>query len=336
MAIIKFTNSKHSLKGVLNYITKAEKTEAKLISGKNLVAKNALAEMQNVKLTFNKTDGRQYVHIVQSFDPEEALDYETAHQIGLQFADYFTGFQAVIATHKDRNHIHNHIVLNSVNFETGKKFHQNISEMDEVKRFSNQICQQFGLSQTPIRNAKRGLKQGEYNAAVKGDSWKFRLIKAIEEALERSTCKEDFIANMEYEGYDVLWSPNRKYITYTTPEGMKCRDNKLHDEIYLKENLEKLFEYRQGTGFVPMSGEPEEGWIFQISSSENQSSGGSVVGGLVSIDKDIENAAHTPPPETPHQTSESKQKQRERIKKLAQGHQISSDQEQDQSFTLHW
>lgn len=227
-------------------------------------------------------------------------------------------------------------LLNSVNFETGKKFHQTIAEMDEMKRFSNQICQQFGLSQTPIRNTKRRLKQGEYNVAVKGDSWKFRLIKAIEEALERSTCKEDFISNMEYEGYDVLWSPTRKYITYTTPEGMKCRDNKLHDDIYLKENLEKLFEHRKENGFVPVSGEPEEGWISQISSFGSESSGGSVIGGLVSIGKGLESATHTPPPETPHQTAESKQKQRERIKKLAQGHQISSDQEQDQSFTLHW
>ena len=68
---------------------------------------------------------------------------------------------------------------------------------------------------------------------------------------------------MNYEGYDVAWSDSRKYITYTCPNGRKCRDNKLHDDTYLKENMEKIFAYRQAVGFVPLTPEPKEGWLTQ-------------------------------------------------------------------------
>ena len=98
------------------------------------------------------------------------------------------------------------------------------------------------------------------------DSWKLDLIQAINEALEYAVDRESFIENMEYEGYEVTWMDTRKHITFTCPNGRKCRDSSLHDETILKENLEVLFAYRQAVGFCPGSAEPDEGWMGEVTS----------------------------------------------------------------------
>ena len=85
----------------------------------------------------------------------------------------------------------------------------------------------------------------EYRSADKGQSWKLQLAIAIDEAMKLTETKEHFITLMENEGYEVKWTSERKYITYTTPNGLKCRDNKLHEEKYLKENMENEFRIRK-------------------------------------------------------------------------------------------
>ena len=74
------------------------------------MAESAQAEFEAVKRQFHKTGGRQYYHVIQSFSPKDKLTPETAHQIGLEFAEYFKGFQALVVTHKNKQHLHNHIV----------------------------------------------------------------------------------------------------------------------------------------------------------------------------------------------------------------------------------
>ena len=116
MAIIKFTNSKSTLKHIINYITQDAKTTTELITGKDCTSDNALEEMQTVKNLYNKTTGRQYIHLVQSFSPNDNLSYDKAHEIGLELAKQYKGFQVLVATHTDREHAHNHLVINSVSF----------------------------------------------------------------------------------------------------------------------------------------------------------------------------------------------------------------------------
>ena len=84
-----------------------------------------------------KTDGRSYYHIVQAFAPDDPLDFDTAHEIGLKFAEYFKGYQCVVVTHMNTAHIHNHIIMNSVNLKNGQKFHQSAREMQQAKEYSN-------------------------------------------------------------------------------------------------------------------------------------------------------------------------------------------------------
>ena len=132
MANIKFIAVSRSLSGILDYVTNREKTVERLISGVNCMAQTAQDEFEAVKKQFRKTDGRSYYHIVQAFAPDDPLDFDTAHEIGLKFAKYFKGYQCVVVTHMNTAHIHNHIIMNSVNFENGQKFHQSAREMQQA------------------------------------------------------------------------------------------------------------------------------------------------------------------------------------------------------------
>ena len=244
MAIIKFTNSKAELKTIIDYVTRTDKTNANLITGKDCVANSCLEEMKTVKEFYNKNGGRKYIHIVQSFSSKDDLDFQKAHEIGIKFANYFQGFQVLVATHTDREHIHNHLIINSVNFENGKKFNQSKNGMQKVKDYSDKLCKEEGLEIIEKKKYQGIYNKNEYQVALKGQSWKMKLVNAIDYSLEKSKNKTEFFENMNKLGYQVLWTKNRKYITYTTPEGIKCRDNKLNDKKYLKEEMENAINGR--------------------------------------------------------------------------------------------
>ena len=124
---------------------------------------------------------------------------------------------------------------------------------------------------------------------------------------------------MEVEGYEVSWSPTRKHITFTYPNGRKCRDSSLHDETFLKENLEALFAYRQATGFRPQTPEPDEGWLGELAAD------------WLRVMADLERDANQPIP-TPPTWTDSKQRRREALKKLAMGQKLSGDQDWEQTL----
>lgn len=243
MAIIKFINNNATLKTSLNYVMKEEKTEKKLISGKDCIAENALNEMIATKKQYNKYNkGRDKIHFIQSFSPNDNLTYEQAHQIGMKMAEYFKGFQVVVATHIDKKHLHNHIILNSVNFENGKKFHQSRGDLRKIKEFSNELCKEYGLTITDEKAKVDDIKINEYKSRQKGESWKFQLEKDIDICMKKANNKYEFFKEMNLLGYKVTWTKERKNITFTTPNGKKCRDRKLHNEKYLKDNMEKYFK----------------------------------------------------------------------------------------------
>lgn len=220
-----------SLSGILDYVTNREKTVERLISGVNCMAQTAQDEFEAVKKQFRKTDGRSYYHIVQAFAPDDPLDFDTAHEIGLKFAEYFKGYQCVVVTHMNTAHIHNHIIMNSVNFKNGQKFHQSAREMQQAKEYSNQLCREYGLSFTESKADPFRIP-----------AWKKRLCRTIKEAMENCATREEFIAFMAEYGYKVRWEPNLKYITYTTPENVRCRDNKLFDQTLLRSSMEAYFD----------------------------------------------------------------------------------------------
>jgi len=141
------------------------------------------------------------------------------------------GFEVVAATHIDRDHWHNHFVVNSVNCETGYKIQIDEKGLEKLRHNSDAICQQFGLEVlTPYQKPKqKSINQRKYRTALRGDSKKLKLTNAIDYAVATSRSKKQFIEQMDKLGYGVKWIDHYKYITYTTPDGQRFRDNRLLD-----------------------------------------------------------------------------------------------------------
>ena len=240
-----------ALAGVLWYTQQEEKTlweGQRLVSGWNCTAQSALSEMQLTKERFRKTDGRQYYHFVQSFAAADDLTPREALAIGLELAQReFPDFEVLVATHIDTDILHSHLIVNSVSFRDVRKLHQSAADLQAHRLANDEICAAHHLSILPppqkqVKEKRMGTR--EYRSAAKGESWKFRLMNAIDQCMRYASTKEEFISLMESEGYQVRWTDSRKNITYTTPQGMKCRDDRLHELKYTKEVMEYEFRVR--------------------------------------------------------------------------------------------
>ena len=254
MAIVHFVNykrgtqSRAAMRGVMLYVMQEKKTTwegAPLISGINCQPQSVYDDFLNTKLLYHKDGGVMFYHMVQSFPKGEMIDPRQAHEAARRLAEYFEGCEVLVCTHVDREHIHSHCVINSVNFETGKKLHMAKEQIQELMRRNDAICQEMGLPvfDVPTQQA-RGMSGAEYHTALKGQSWKLRLMNTIDECMKYAADKDAFVSLMASEDYQVRWESGRKYITYTTPDGMRCRDNKLHEEKYCKEAMEHEFRIR--------------------------------------------------------------------------------------------
>jgi hypothetical protein len=154
----------------------------------------------------------------------------------------------VVATHTDADHTHSHFILNAVNTDTGLKYHSNKFTLQELRQLSDEICQKYGvttLKQPELGKQTNGVTTGEYRCAMRQESWKMALSNTIDMVMKRAKSKKQFRFYMKQCGYDVKWEDSRKYITYTCPNGRRCRDNKLHEAKYRKENMEYEFEIRR-------------------------------------------------------------------------------------------
>lgn len=251
-AISNKTQSAVVMKRVLDYVMQEHKTmffdetsgkPYQLVSGLNCVAEVAYDEFMATKHRFNKAKGVFFKQYVQSFKPDCGATPQQIHQIGIETAKAFDGFEVVVATHIDRDHWHNHLIVNSVNSETGLKIQINEKGLEQLRKRSDEICQKFGLEVLkPYQKPKqRAMNQREYRTALRGNSKKLQLMNAIDYALINSRSKEKFIDTMKRLGYDVKWIDSYKYITFTTPDGQRFRDNRLFGEKYLKENMEDIY-----------------------------------------------------------------------------------------------
>ena len=254
MAIVHFVNykrgtqSRAAMRGVMLYVMQKMKTTlegAPLVSGINCQPQSVYDDFINTKLLYHKDGGVMFYHMVQSFPKGAAVDPQQAHEAARRLAEYFDGCEVLVCTHVDREHIHSHCVINSVNFDIGKKLHMAKEQIQELMRRNDAICQEMGLPvfDAPTQQA-RGMSGAEYHTALKGQSWKLRLANTIDDCMRYAADKDAFVSLMASEGCAVRWESGRKYITYTTPDGMKCRDNKLHEEKYCKEAMEREFRIR--------------------------------------------------------------------------------------------
>mgnify|MGYP000791330129 FL=1 len=254
MAIVHFVNykrgtqSRAAMRGVMCYVMQEMKTAwdgVPLVSGINCQPQSVYDDFLNTKLLYHKDGGVMFYHMVQSFPKGAAVDPQQAHEAARRLAECFDGCEVLVCTHVDREHIHSHCVINSVNFDTGKKLHMAKEQLQELMRRNDAICQEMGLPVfEPTAQQARGMSGAEYHTALKGQSWKLRLMNTIDECMKYAADRDAFVSLMASEGYAVRWESGRKYITYTTPDGMRCRDNKLHEEKYCKEAVEHEFRIR--------------------------------------------------------------------------------------------
>lgn len=213
MAVLKFTNSKGSLKKILAYVTQDRKTEEALVSGIGCMAETAYDEMTATRNIYRKPGGRQYIHLVQSFAPDDPLTHQKAHEIGRQLAARFPGFQCVVATHKDRQHIHNHVVICSVNYETGLKFQQSKKDMQAAKDYSDTLCKAAGLSVIPPGRKGKYRKISEYKLEEKGSvTWRDILKNDIDDVLATTFSFKTFLEDMERRGYTIKQGKNLAFM----------------------------------------------------------------------------------------------------------------------------
>lgn len=241
--------NKAALGGVTQYVSQSMKTLTengqRLLSGQNCSPQFALREFVATREMHRKKSPVWFYHYTQSFHPDENITGEEAHAVAKEFAGRaWPESEVLIATHIDAAHIHSHFLVNAVCFNSGKMLRQGPDTLRRLRQISGEICLAHQLSVLAPEQQRRESKPStrEYRSAAKGESWKFRLINLIDECMRYASSREDFIQLMRSEGYNVRWSDSRKNITYTTPEGMKCRDSRLHEKKYLKEVME--FEFR--------------------------------------------------------------------------------------------
>lgn len=241
-----------AMKVVIDYCLQQKKVAdedsgRRLVGGVNCNGENSFTEFMVTKNAHKKKGGITFYHYVQSFSPRENVSAAQVHKIGLEFAEKaWPGHEVLVTTHTDAEHLHNHFVINSVHYENGDKLRQNPGTLTRLRTLSDNVCNEHGLSVLkPYKKDGANILSREYRAASKGESWKFRLMADINSAMNKSGSKQDFISEMQKRGYEITWTDERKYITFTCPNGKKCRDKTLHDEKYLKENIENELQFRE-------------------------------------------------------------------------------------------
>ena len=259
MAIVNFVNyssrskssqSRGCMRSVMKYVAQEAKTQwqgHQLVTGVNCQAASAYDDFLNTKLLYHKDGGRMFYHLVQSFPSGAEVNPATAHAAALKLAEQFKDHEVLVCTHTDRNHVHSHLIVNSVNFEAGRKLHVDGDTIDRLKMVNDQICSELGLPvfEPPREKKEKPMSSREYRVAEKRLSWKFALMATIDLCMTYAGSREEFVELMKSVGYQVKWTDERKYITYTISDKQRCRDNKLHETKYLKENMEHEFAIRQ-------------------------------------------------------------------------------------------
>ena len=256
MAIIKVVKrsgkTAYSLKAVLEYVGKKAEFSFGINCSDN--HKQVFTQFMETKKFFEKEKGRQYRHYIQSFAPGE-IEKDKVLSLGIQWAEkVFKGYEVFIVTHTDKEHLHNHIVINSVNYIDGKKFQERKNEFKEKMLINDEVCLENGINNivkpreigeitTPDRKKYEIIKKG---ADIT------RLAETVLEVCNSAQSKDNFISQMREKGYSVDWQDNKKHVVFTVGEDIlqgkkdKFRLSNLNKTfnipLFEKENLLEKFK----------------------------------------------------------------------------------------------
>lgn len=270
MAITKIWMIKSNAKNTINYVGNKDKTqnednsdlddaltylnhdtvseEKHFVTGINCTPIYAYEEMISTKQRYNKLDGSQAFHAVQSFLPGE-VSPSLAHEIGIKLAKELWGdrFEVVVATHVNKQHIHSHFVINSVSFSDGKRYYDNKNTYQELRNASDKLCQEYGLRVIDPSG------KGKPYYAWKDEPNKRKLIVGdVEAALENARTMNMFINHLKKQGYEVKqgkhiaikpsWS--KKYFRLYKLQGDKYSDENIINRILENDTIKAVtFSY---------------------------------------------------------------------------------------------
>ena len=283
MAVIKRIASKATPKKIVSYLTQEEKTEEKLIGGKDCDPDNVVNDFNMTQELYGKTGGVKYHHIIQSFSPEDNITPEKAHEIGKELAEsQFKEFEVFVVTHKDKDHIHNHLVVNSVSFENGLKYNASNKSLWDIKRESNRLCERENLKTLDLEHkAEKRISSAEKRIMDRRQiPWKDELRQIIDIARERTKDLQSFREFLE-KNFEIETRVTKNSISYKHPDhGKAIRGRSLGDK-YNKEELENEFNGQEKSIF--RNGANERG----------RAKGNSAFGyeGISDLDKEFERRA---------------------------------------------
>lgn len=204
-------------------------------------------QFYETRRAFNKDDKILAHHYVQSFSPNENITPKLAHQIGVELAEKIApNFQVIVSTHIDKDHIHNHIIINAVNMETGLKWKADLNTRNNMRQESDKLCQLYGLTIIKNQSGLRGIDQATKELAGKGKSWKVELYKALDEAVKICNGKKEFLSFMKNKGFEITSYTDRHITFQKIGEKKKIRADTLAEQFgdcYKKENLEKMMGF---------------------------------------------------------------------------------------------
>ena len=265
MAITKIIAIRDRLDKRVNYVANAEKTsldcsvlyavnpqkteQSFFVTAMNCgSAATAYQEMLETKRAFGKTDGVLGYHFIQSFAPGEVTP-EQAHAIGIEFSRqlFGTDFEVVIGTHLDKQHLHNHIVINSVSCVDGRKYHSDpAGYYNKVRAISDNICREQNLS--VITPKGKGKHYAEWAAEQKGQPTIRGMIrKDIDSIIAEAYTFQTFLMLLQKKGYVVKHGPNRKYTTVQPPGAKRAiRLDSLGDGYTEEAIKQRLINQRSG------------------------------------------------------------------------------------------
>ena len=249
MAVIKIKTIKSNLQAVINYGKNGDKTDnGILVSSINCSVNTAYEEMALTKKFFHKEDKTLGYHIIQSFKGNE-ISPKMANQIGKELAEELWGdkYQVIICTHINKENVHNHLILNSVSFIDGKKYHNSNSEIAFMKEASDNLCIKYRLSlvNTPRAEKERSFRQNHIDYFNRRDEKMQKIITDIDEAIKTARRYSDFKLTLKAKGYENI-KDSGKYLSLKTPYySRNVRIDRVFRERYSVQGIKERIYYKE-------------------------------------------------------------------------------------------
>jgi hypothetical protein len=273
LAITKILPIRTTIERSIAYICNPDKTESCLfVSAEHCVPETAAVEFQ---FYLDKAQAGGCVigrHLIQSFSPGDKITPEQAHEIGKKLAYEILGGQYayVLATHLDRDHIHNHYMWCAVNIETHKRYVSNKASYRKIQEASDRLCAEYGLSVITEKSGRAGKSYTQYQADKYGTSWKTLLRRTIDAAIRSSNDFDGFLSFMLEAGYEIK---HGKYISFRATGQERFTRAKTVGDDYTEDRIRERIATKKPMQYFPLV-KPETKRVIDRSDPKIQTSPG--------------------------------------------------------------